>query len=51
MAGPMDSLSDFERHVRAGHADRPGKKLIGVEAMEHPQDGELLRHARRRLAA
>ncbi|HQS16062.1 hypothetical protein [Reyranella sp.] len=50
IAGPTGPLKDFEKYVRVGHAEQLGKKLVGVEAMDHPRDGELLRHARRRLA-
>lgn len=49
MAGPAGPLRDFEKHVRLGHAGQLGRKLVGVEAMDRPRDGELLRHARRRL--
>ena len=50
IAGPTGPLKDFEKYVRVGHAEQLGKKLVGVEAMDQPRDGELLRHARRRLA-
>jgi hypothetical protein len=49
IAGPTGPLKDFEKYVRAGHAEELGRKLRGVEAMDHPRDGELLRQARRRL--
>lgn len=51
IAGPVGPLTTFEKYVRAGHAEQLGKKLVGVEAMDHPRDGELLRHARRRMAS
>ena len=51
IAGPVGPLTTFEKYVRAGHAKQLGKKLVGVEAMDHPRDGELLRHARRRMAS
>lgn len=51
IAGPSGPLKDFEKYVRTGHAEQLGRKLQGAEAMDHPRDGELLRHARRRLTA
>lgn len=51
IAGPTGPLQDFEKYVRIGHAGELGRKLLGVKAMDHPRDGELLRHARRRLAS
>ncbi len=51
IAGPAGPLRDFEKYVRVGHAGQLAGKLLGVEAMDHPRDGELLRHARRRLSS
>lgn len=51
MAGPAGPRRDFEKYVRVGHAEQLAKKLLGVEAMDEPSDGELLRHARKRLAS
>ena len=51
MAGPAGPRQDFEKYVRLGHAEQLAKKLVGVEAMNEPSDGELLRHARKRLAS
>ena len=50
IAGPLGPRQDFEKYVRVGHAEQLAKKLVGVETMDRPGDGELLRHARRRLA-
>ena len=51
IAGPTGPRQDFEKYVRVGHAEQLAKKLVGVEAMDVPSDGELLRHARKRLAS
>jgi hypothetical protein len=51
IAGPAGPRQDFEKYVRVGHAEQLAKKLVGVEAMDEPSDGELLRHARKRLAS
>ena len=51
IAGPTGPRQDFEKYVRVGHAEQLAKKLVGVEAMDKPSDGELLRHARKRLAS
>jgi hypothetical protein len=48
-AGPTGPRQDFEKHVRIGHAEEFANKLVGVEAMDEPSDGELLRGARKRL--
>ncbi len=50
IAGPTGPRQDFEKYVRVGHAEQLAKKLVGIEAMDEPSDGELLRHARKRLA-
>lgn|GEM_PF-1858626 len=51
IAGPPGPRQDFEKYVRVGHAEQLAKKLVGVEAMDEPSDGDLLRHARKRLAS
>lgn len=51
IAGPAGPLKDFEKYVRVGHGEQLADKLLGVEAMDRRRDGELLRHARRRLMA
>lgn len=51
IAGPTGPLKDFEKYVRVGHAEQLGRKLLGVEEMDHPRDGALLRNARRRLVS
>lgn len=51
IAGPSGVRQDFEKYVRVGHAEELARRLVAVEAMEQPQEGELLRHAKRRLAS
>lgn len=51
IAGPSGVREDFEKYVRVGHAEELARRLVAVEAMEQPQEGELLRHAKRRLAS
>jgi len=51
LAGPTGPLKDFEEYVRVGHAEQLARKLVVVEAMDQPRDGELLRHARKRLVS
>lgn len=51
IAGPASPRQDFEKYVRVGHAEQLAKKLVAVETMDEPSDGELLRHARKRLTA
>lgn len=50
IAGPSGVREDFEKYVRVGHAEELAKRLVAVEEMAEPQEGELLRHAKRRLA-
>ena len=46
VAGPGAAKNEFVSYVEK-HAPRLKSQLIGVEAMDHPTDGELLAHARR----
>lgn len=46
LAGP-GSAKDQVLERLAAHAPALKAKLVGIEAMDHPTDGELLRHARR----
>ncbi len=48
IAGPTGPRQDFEKSAEVGHAEQLAKKLVGVETMDQPHDGELLRHARKR---
>ena len=46
VAGPGAAKNDFVNHVEKSAPQLKGR-LIGVEPMDHPSDGELLAHARR----
>ena len=46
VTGPAATKNEFVSYVEQ-HAPRLKSQLIGVEAMDHPTDGELLDHARR----
>ena len=45
IAGPGETKKELEKYLDQ-HSEELKKKLIGVEAMDHPTDGELLAHAR-----
>jgi len=55
IVGPGETKKDFEKYIlekyRAGHGEELKQKLVGVESMDHPTDGELLAHARKLLKA
>jgi stalled ribosome rescue protein Dom34 len=46
VTGPAATKNELTSYVEE-HAPQLKKQLIGVEAMDHPTDGELLDHARR----
>jgi stalled ribosome rescue protein Dom34 len=50
IVGPGETKKDFEKYLE-GHGEDLKKKLVGVEAMDHPTDGELLAHARKLFKA
>jgi stalled ribosome rescue protein Dom34 len=50
IAGPGRTKKDLEKYLH-GHGEELQRRLVGVEAMDHPTDGELLAHARRLLKA
>jgi stalled ribosome rescue protein Dom34 len=50
VAGPQGPRQDFEKYVRVGHAEALARKLVAVETMDEPHEGELLRHAKRHLS-
>lgn len=47
IAGPRGPRQDFEKYVRVGHAEELARRLVAVETMDEPHEGELLRHAKR----
>jgi len=50
IVGPGETKKDLEKYLE-GHGEELKKKLVGVEAMDHPTDGELLAHARKLFKA
>jgi stalled ribosome rescue protein Dom34 len=50
IVGPGETKKDLEKYLDQ-HGEELKKKLVGVEAMDHPTDGELLAHARTVLKA
>lgn len=46
LVGPGAAKDQLLHHVEA-HVAWLKEKLVGIEAMDHPTDGELLAHARR----
>jgi stalled ribosome rescue protein Dom34 len=46
ITGPASTKNELASYVEK-HAPQLKSQLIGVEAMDHPTDGELLDHARR----
>jgi stalled ribosome rescue protein Dom34 len=45
VVGPGEAKKDLVKHIEK-HDPRLKAKLVGVEAADHPTDGELLKHAR-----
>jgi len=45
VVGPGEARKDLVKHIEK-HDPRLKAKLVGVEAADHPTDGELLKHAR-----
>jgi hypothetical protein len=50
LVGPSGAKNDLLAHVDQ-HAPQVRRTLVGVHAMDHPTDGELLDHARRAFKA
>jgi len=46
IAGPGLAKNEFKRHIDAKHAGM-AKRVVGVESMDHPSEGELLSYARK----
>lgn len=44
IVGPGGTRKDLEKYLE-GHGEELKKKLVGVEPMDHPTDGELIAHA------
>ena len=50
IAGPGGTKKDLEKYLD-GHGEELKKKLVGVESMDHPTEGELLKQAGKLLAS
>jgi hypothetical protein len=50
LVGPSGAKQELLRYIDQ-HVPAARKGLVGVEAMDHPSDGELLDHARRAFKA
>jgi len=50
IAGPGNAKTAFESYIKDKHPLLAGR-VVGVEAMDHPTDGELLASARKSFAA
>ncbi len=50
LVGPAQAKLELVRHIEK-HLPHVKETLVGVEAMDHPTDGELLDHARRAFKA
>ena len=49
IVGPGQEKLAFIKHLHKSHADI-GDKVVGVETVDHPSDGELLEYARKYFA-
>ena len=45
IAGPGNAKTAFETYVNSRHVEF-AKRVVGIETLDHPTDGELLAHAR-----
>ncbi len=50
IAGPGNAKTAFVTYVKSRHVDLV-KRIVGVETLDHPTDGELLAHARKSFNA
>ena len=50
LAGPASAKTEFAKYLEA-HKPATHKTMVGIEAMDHPTDGDLLDHARRAYKA
>ena len=46
VVGPGTAKTGFRHHVDAKHKD-VARRIVGVETLDHPSDGELLAYARK----
>lgn len=45
LVGPANTKNDLRKHIEHRHS-ADAKRIVGVENMDHPTAGELLKHAR-----
>jgi len=50
IVGPSTAKLEFQKHLQA-HAPAVAARVVGVETVDHPSDGELLKFARHHFAA
>lgn len=50
VVGPADTKLEFVEYVKTHHKDL-ARKLVGVEACDHPTDGELVAEVRKHFLA
>ena len=50
IAGPGGTKKDLEKYLE-GHGEELKKKLVGVEPMDHPTEGELIKQGHKLLEA
>jgi stalled ribosome rescue protein Dom34 len=50
VVGPADTKHEFVEYVKTHHKDL-SRKLVGVEACDHPSDGELVAEIRKHFLA
>jgi stalled ribosome rescue protein Dom34 len=50
IAGPGNAKTAFETYITSRHVDL-ANRIVGIETLDHPTDGELLAHARQSFKA
>ena len=46
ITGPANAKTELVKHIQQ-HEPKLAKSIVGVEAVDHPSDGELVAHARK----
>lgn len=50
VVGPANAKTEFVKHLNS-HDPAVGKKVVAVETMDHPTDGEIVAYARKHFRA
>ncbi len=50
VVGPANAKTEFVKHLNA-HDPELGRKVVAVETVDHPSDGQLLAYARKHFRA